>query len=308
MKTNKNILIILPVIGGCLLSACFAQGKPLPTEIVTRVPIFSSPTSSINPSQTPLPTAILTNTPVATWTPLPTLELNQARQKINGLNLNNGGCQLPCWWGIVPSKTTWPEAIHFLAPFSEIKQGESGSFLEDGKKHFATNFSIYYDIASKTESWRLLLSVQDEVVTDIEVLPPDTEHNFKLNQLLVAFGMPNQIYVSAQPDAQTNKLLPARIILDYSDVGIWASYEFPLTKVGQTLKICPQPIGARLDLWNPKVKNSRRISIEEFVNRITGFEPRKLEDISKMTIESFYETFQNPNTTICLETQVNLWP
>ena len=307
MKTTKNTLIVLFLTIGYLLVACSTQGQSLPTTTVTGV-LLLSPTPSVQASQTFLPTAAPTKTLTPTWTPLPTLTLKQAREKINDLNSDNGGCQLPCWWGLIPGKATWNEALQLLAPFTEIKQGESRSFVENGKTHYVTNYTFYYKFPGETASQRLIIDVQDDLVIGFTIFPAKTEHNFTLSQILMYFGKPNQVYVSAQPDTQTNQLLPAIIVLDYGDKGIWASYEFPLSKTGENLKICPDSTGAKLELWNPKIKYSNKMLIAEYVTMITGFDPKILENVSKMNIASFYETYKSSGAVPCLETPINLWP
>ena len=320
MKITKILLSFILMAVGILLVTCFYQRKPTESLNITELPTFSTPTYISNASLTPRPTLLPTdihtatrmplpnNTSTPLRTPLPTLTLRQSVEKINELNVTNGGCQLPCWWGLIPAKTKISEAFDLLSTFSEFEQGENGNFYENGKEHSATNFTVYYLNSSKKESWRLLLSVSDELISSIEILPPDTQQNYKLNQILTTFGMPNQIYVSAQPDSQTNVLDPARIILDYGALGIWAVFEFPVTKNTKTMVICPRPVGARLSLWDPTVKNSNSISIEEFVDRITGFSPHKLEDVSEMSIQGFYNNFKNANPENCLETPIDLWP
>ena len=308
MRRMEILLIALFIAAEYLLTACSTQIKQVEIVKHTEIPIILSPTLPIHASQTTLPTNIPTNTPTSTWTPLPTLTTEQAQKKINELNLNNNGCQLPCWWGIIPGKTTWFDAMYFLVSFTEIKQGENGSFYAEGKNHYTTYLEVYYENPGIEDPWRMSINGQDALVSSITVFPPDTEYNYTLHQILTTFGTPNQIYVSAQPDSQTNVLDPARIILDYGALGIWAVFEFPVTKNTKTMVICPRPVGARLSLWDPTVKNSNSISIEEFVDRITGFSPHKLEDVSEMSIQGFYNNFKNANPENCLETPIDLWP
>lgn len=304
----KSALFVLAtvVLGISVASATQIEVKSIPTR--TPLAGILLPPPSIQPSQTLIPTASPTGKVAPTWTPLPTLSIKQAQEKINALNLNNGGCQLPCWWGITPNITTWQETLQFLASFTVIKQGENGSFFEGGKTYHTMYFEVYYDIPGEEESRRMLFSGQDGVVIGITVFPPDTEPNYKLDQLLMLFGKPNQIYVSAQPYSQTVELPPAIIILDYTNFGILASYQFPLHKSGENLNICPKSVGARLELQDPQIKYTNALSIEEYVSMITGFDPKKLENVSEMNIDAFYEAFQDPSSSVCLETPVILWP
>src|SRR3989304_793202 len=96
-----------------VLVACSAHTELPPTPTSSPMATQSSPliTPAIQASQTPVPTNTSTAIPTSTWTPLPTITTKQAREKIDNLNLNNGGWQLPCWWGFTSGTTTWPEAL-----------------------------------------------------------------------------------------------------------------------------------------------------------------------------------------------------
>jgi hypothetical protein len=307
---KTGLCLVVEALSLWVLSACAAQPRASATQInVATASEPVQPTPSLSQTyQTPVPTASPTNSPAATWTPLPTLTMREAQEKISSLDSDNGGCQLPCWWGISPNKTTWEEAIHFLESFTQIRQAENGSFLENGESHYTTYFEVYYDIPDETASRRILVSGQDGLVTGLTVFPPDTAQNYQLHQILRLLGEPRQIYVSAQPDTQTKQLLPARIILDYGNLGVLVSYEFPVRRSGENLEICPRSVGGRLALQDPNFQDSRALSIEDYVRMITGFEPRKLGDVSGMDISSFVETFQNPSSSACLETPASIWP
>ena len=311
MKSRKIFFALVLLSALCILLGCSRQSTLPATS--SNIPKFTftksqSATPQVQISQTLAPTRTPSLTPTVTWTPLPTLSAEEARKTIGELLSNNGGCQIPCWWGITPNQTTLQEVLHLLSPFSEIKQGESGTFIENGETHITTNYTVTYSIPNTKMVGRTLLGIQDSLIISLNVYSPGNEHNFRLHQMLKLFEKPNQVYMSAQPYTQMNILPPAIVILDYSNVGVIASYEFPVYQVGENLRICPKSIGARLELWDPQTKYPYEPSIEEYVSMVTGFDPKKLEDVSNMSIDSFYKTFQNANTSACIETPINLWP
>ena len=130
--------------------------------------------------------------------------------------------------------------------------------------------------------------------------------------------MPKQIYISAQQSAPNPILPPTVFILDYSDAGVWASYGHIPSLVGENLVICPKPVagkvsvynnvGGRLELFDPKIVNDQAFSIQEYADRVGGFTAKKLEDVTNMNMETFYNTFIDPKTKTCLETPAYLWP
>lgn len=58
------------------------------------------------PALRPSPTREL----IASDTPVPTLTDNEENELLLSLMLSNGGCELPCWWGIEPGVTTEQDA------------------------------------------------------------------------------------------------------------------------------------------------------------------------------------------------------
>jgi hypothetical protein len=288
-------------------------------------------TPTIKPSKIATPTHASTNmpTPVPTiaWTPLPTLSAYERDAKIRELLETNGGCELPCWWGITPNKTSMPEALHFLTSLMvEIMQGRSKTIYEGGKEHSSTNFEVYFEIPNVSKRGRILFDVQDNVVIWISIFPPGTQYRYQLHQLLSLLGIPEQIYISAWSSPKVpalDEVPPAILVLDYSHIGVWAAYGYLPDRVGEIISICPQDfgkrtsifeellgnIGGRLELFDPTMEYPRAISIEEYAKMVSGNRSvSKLEDVTNMTTETFYNTFIDPNSKACLETPANLWP
>ncbi len=80
--------------------------------------------STITPTQrastvTPTVTRTLSPPHLLQWTPGAKLPPDEVEKKIMSLYSNNGGCELPCWWGITPGKTTGAESLSLLAPFGD---------------------------------------------------------------------------------------------------------------------------------------------------------------------------------------------
>jgi hypothetical protein len=101
----------------------------------TPLPSMVSTETILTPTLVPEPieTHILTLMP----TRLPTLPVNEAEDLVMELYASNGGCQLHCWWGIVPGQTPGIVAKRFLETFA-IYLAESGSTKET---------TMYYEVA-----------------------------------------------------------------------------------------------------------------------------------------------------------------
>lgn len=316
-----KIKVFVLVLSISLLANCTSQ-LPTSPSLTERVTPQSTDTLTPKPSETatrtPSPTSTPSLTPTLTWTPLPTLSAQQSQAKINELLETNGGCELPCWWGITPNETRWAEALHSIRPFIFEVQESTDIRTENGKELLYTNVQFYFDIPGETESGRVTLGAIDDIIIGMTVYPPGAERHYKLHQLLALLGRPKQILINAQSSSPISELPPAVLTLDYSDVGIWASYGYIPVRVGDNLAICPKSssgkvsiydnLGGRLRLFDPKMEDPRTPSIEEYANMVGGFTAMKLEDATDMTIESFYNTFIDPQPKTCLETPANFWP
>jgi hypothetical protein len=319
MIKRKLILWIFVMI---LLGNCTAQLPGVQNNTATPQETDAL-TANINPSdtvtRTPPPTETPTLQPTSTWTPLPTLSEPQARAKIKDLLDTNNGCKLPCWWGITPNETKWTEASHFLRPFViDLKEGNTDIRIENGQRHAYTDVQFYYYVPNQAALGRMTLGIIDDVVVGMTVYPPGAEYQYQLHQLLGLLGPPKQILISAQASSPIPELPPTVLILDYGNLGVWASYGYIPIQNGKNLVICPKTgtgkvsiydnVGGRLELFDPNVDNPRAISLQEYADMVGGFNAKRLEDVTNMSIETFYKAFIDPDTEVCLETPANIWP
>ena len=312
MKTTTSILLALVML---FLGSCRTQLPDVTGETATftpQSPHTLTPIVKLSETDTATPTPTNTSTliPTITWAPLPTLSVPERDAKIRELLETNGGCKLPCWWGITPNKTTWAEALHFLSPFvSAMKQGPANRVSQNGKVYTYTEINVYYLTPDEEESV-IWFTIRDEVVLSIGVFPPATEYKYQLHQILSLLGMPKQVYIVAGPIYLKPEFSPVTLVLDYSNIGVVVSYQYVPFVTGENLLVCPQPVGARLGLDDPTISSTYQYTIEQNVERLGGNRGsgRKIEEATNMTPEIFYYTFIDPASTTCLETPVNLWP
>jgi hypothetical protein len=112
-----SILIIAFTLSACGPSASTVQ----PTKVEPRpTPMVISPTSTLVPTSTPsitlTPLDTITQvpsptlTPTITKTPLDTLAPEKAIETIKTLLREPVDCAAPCFWGIIPGQTSYPES------------------------------------------------------------------------------------------------------------------------------------------------------------------------------------------------------
>lgn len=124
---------------------------------VTRTPSLSiTSTNTISslpteiaafPSSTPTRVFITTTSPkpTPTFTPVATLSIEQEGTLLSSLMANNGGCELPCWWGITPGSTDVVEAsdIFVLQGVDDWVESFDGTYALIGLGYPRVDSSTY---------------------------------------------------------------------------------------------------------------------------------------------------------------------
>ena len=118
MKINYPHMFIIITIISLGLAQCVSSVTIPPTNTSENP---ATPTLTITSTQT----QTLTQTHIATlsFLPLPTLNPEEEQATILTLLKSNNGCDLPCWWGITPGKTTKLDT-------EQILRGLNLNFLE----------------------------------------------------------------------------------------------------------------------------------------------------------------------------------
>ncbi len=273
---------------------------PNATIATTIEPSYVLPPGS---TQTPNVTAVPTNT-VSTS---PTLNENQKEEYIFSQLDNNGGCDLPCWWGIIPGKALWSDVSTNFAGLgfrsSQIKG--TSKFGMGGFALFSINTysSVVYDVESNV--------IQSISITVDGALEPEKFQEayfyYSPDEILKNYGQPSKILLD----------IPAYGYGDKVGYSFWMFYEhrgFLVVYSGATqrmepLSICPSFVydqsKSRIHLY---VKSSNfNLSLDVLSNsghtKAKSFE----EATGKSVSEYYYDVESNP-ANICFTTPSNLWP
>ncbi len=289
--------------------------SPLPVVVTRTLSPTTTPTPIFTPTKTSaeINTFTETDTPTATQTetPLPTLSAEKAEEFFVELFKTNRGCLLPCWWGFTPGETSWEDARRFLEPFARFNK-----LVDQTKPRFSMDFLVPVPKETFHIPLEHIYRVQDGIITSMVIqlgsIPEYTFSSYTLSSFLTTYGPPREIWLSTYSTEYPPGVLPVMIILFYPDRGILATY-FPWRAaiVGNTIQACevdapPSMFG----LWSPDRKMTFMEAAREFRLNLDeeGILVLPIEEATKMDVKTFYETYQNPNTTICLETPKELWP
>lgn len=290
--------------------------KP-PTPTPSLVPVYPTSTSTF----TPQPTSTSTPAPPTT-TPLPTLlPSEQAKLELEFIS-TNGGCNLPCWWGIHPSVSIWqtlddvyaywrtgvtpePPRLSTMTPMPDI-QKSTGIYIGD--------------------NWcYALLDVEDNGTGIIQTIQMTVERPatygrencakalrpYFLDNLLIEYGQPSRVLMEAH--AVTFELGAPRLYdlwLFYDDLGVLAHYEGEHELSQGVIQICPQYDKVwRMGLYLRAAGHP--LTLEEtsgyFDRGLSAEYIRPIEEATDLTVESFHQKFAIRDVQRCFETSASLW-
>ena len=316
----KNYLFWLLFTISCLLgSSCTPTSQNnvvtatriVPTPIIT---LRAEPTKTKSPLPTTTPdstaTPAITSTPFVLPTPVPTitptLTVDDKVTLIHNLFMNNAGCLLPCWWGIVPGQTTWLDAkksimmlVNRIVPV-----------------YYESNFvgaEIDFPNVETTNPLHLVIAVESGVVQFI-VSDVVSVSSYSLSAILTTYGQPSEVWLRSQsytnPETGT---LWVSIYLWYPVYGFILGYSQPYSNMANdgTITSC---LGVetrmKIAIWEPNQVNM--LNYMQAAQKITWFRPSgyelPLEEATNLTLETFYNTYQDPSMAPCFQTPKEIWP
>jgi hypothetical protein len=232
--------------------------------------------------------------------PEPTLTTVESKRLVRDLLENNAGCQLPCWWGITPGKTTWAEARSFLESFA-LYIGETGAVRVPLPAPYSN--ATYMDHG---------YSIKNGIIDIIYIYNYNLAPNYYLPKFLEDYGQPSEIWIRTFSQAEIGQQNFA-FDLFYMDKGILIEYgtETPIEDVvvdGKLQNCLNNADSPFIYLWSPeKTKMSFQDAKQKFLDTRNLPEPKPLLEATGMDGKTFYETFKNPDTDICIETPKYLW-
>lgn len=272
-----------------------APPKPSPTATVLLFPVTATPPAV-------LPTTIETRIPIPT--PLGSLP----KEKTLWLIETNNGCLLPCWWGIIPGQTEWVVAKEFLRGFAQNIYSSSPT----SERAFYEVFLFLPVKSFSRDHTQLDIVVQNKIVERMTINLPFTDSStysltqYSLAGFLTTYGIPSEIWVSTYPAPFEHNELPFDTVLFYPNLGVAALYYDNGIKQNDTIQGCPQQeLVLVLKLWSTNLN----ITFGQLImnSSIFGDYYLSLEESTGIGVSSFYETFREPDNTICLETPAELW-
>ena len=277
-----------------------------PAPGLSPTPFTSTPT--LSPSDTPTHSPPLPPTQPPTLTPAPTLSRQEAYTLVADLLKNNGGCRLPCWWGMVPGKSSWRDDSHFLETFVDsIQLQDETQFERNGQNIEQAYYIVRFSMGGNTIDGFSLI-VDNGTIAEIFTGPPVTQPAYRLDQILTSFGSPDEIYIKTYRYTSIGGPPPFDILLTYNLKHFWVWYILDGEIKENVIRACPQTIGPYLLLGSA----DSNWKIEDYL----GYAPipsnlyrmpLTVSEATGMGLKEFTEIFKEANNQKCIETSVDLW-
>ncbi len=320
MKTQNIVLWTGLILLAMLFSSCAQSSENIFTPTPT-MPMVATSSATLTPPFTPLPT----NSPAPTLTPtmIPTLPVEAAQAELLKFLSDNGGCRLPCLWGIMPGKSSFQEAQIILTPLSSVSDFTAfksglGSvtpyFIEGGLEIYTTidfitnrDNNVVSSIAFSTEAHRPLAQGGYEDVFDSKFFGEKVSA-YTLAHVLTEQGVPSSVMVETAGGPLTRGGTGGfDILLLYPDQGILVNYKTQMHLIGSNVRGCPLNAYVQVELYPSGQPDSffEGLKQTDWAVKMTGYKP--LEETTSMSVQEFYETFREA-TNKCIETPAKLWP
>lgn len=321
----RSVQISILLFGLSLLVYTVTGCQSRSTEINPAAPTSTkkisqtlSPTHTHIPTSTPTPTPTLTPvTPSPTTTPTspPTMTHQERNVYIRELQKANAGCQLPCWWGITPGKTSWKDAEEMLKhlgdrivsniePDGSVIHGTSG-FNYEGEELYYNR--VYIERDGIVDSIHIL-----SIAESNEVAFQSIWESYDPRLLIRSFGVPSQAWLRTTSEKYGDKGTTGyRLWLFYDHLGFVIRYDGGV-KHAPIYNICPtfENGTERID-WIAFLLQSpdNQLPLERIDQvGITDRYIRTLEDATGLSLEEFYQLFTQEEQPACFETPRNIWP
>ena len=303
--------VLLLILIGCSQSSNMTNvSEPITATVtssllISKTPENQNPTKTFMVSETPHPSHTQEPQIKITWTPLPTMSLDDSRIFIREAIDTNLGCQLPCWWGTIPGETPWEETKHFLESFA-IK------IVPYPKNGSPINYGVYFpDPKDYENNFGLVYYVSPEEVTDVIIIP---FINKSLSNVLEKYGIPSQIWFysgGVTPNSQTHDF---SLWLYYAEQGYMFIYNgqggFFEDAGGLQVEVCREQIEdgwKLLMLWSPSSSKTFK-DLEMLIEPGPEEYDRPLSDVTEMSVKTFVKLFSNPDNLECIRSPSNIWP
>lgn len=295
-----------------MMVACTTSSSPdsMPLSFTPTLTVeLSTPTATTTSA---LPTATSSappTSPTPTTNFAPTLTSGQESEFVVSMLQTNGGCELPCWWGITPGHTSY-----WVMRNSFYSQGVP---MFSGNEYESLSFSIPDPDPELADYIGFVrFEIEDQVVHSIQVSsetilswidPPERfAQDWRLyswDEVMNQYGVPSQVFFGIERHGDPGQAIYF-IGLLYEPIGVAIRYMgmTSLDTDASVVQACPD--FSKIAVINLFLVPSDDSVTEHLLSlsHASNLGP-SLEEVTGMSVEEFYEDFRDPDSDVCLEQQ-----
>ena len=295
MKNFLACLVSVTILGSCsYLSDDSSSRQIAMTMSATPIPVASQTKIA---TSTPLPTVIVKSI----QTPLPTLDSQNPSLIVKDLLENNRNCQLPCWWGVIPSQTSWESTHNSISPIA------NSVYISSSENSESAHAEIFIPAPDPfSGEFRQEFLIKNGIVERIEILPQHFSKYSLPKGLLQEFGNPEMIFLVGSIEQPQS----FQLILHYPNRGILALYSNELRpfQEQEMLNVCfTQDEIKYVDmfLWD----SSDSFSDETLNYLFTEYERPfyEIELVTDLTKDDLNNVFTSSDPKNCFQTPSHFW-
>ena len=239
----------------------------------------------------------------------------------------NGGCNLPCWLGLLPGEAAeWDiSEIYYpivgtyliLPPSEEITRDHSPLDLDtDGITE------LYFDFFEQNGILQRILVSTDSLnrpENDPLYYPPLTEamQQYALAQVLAQYGVPTHVWIglSGGPAEPGGSWIYSMWVF-YDNLGFSVYYEGALlSRTSDTLQVCPIYEGvSNITMYLQSAESERSLDVfleDAYGSWVQGMVSQgilmDLKSATGLSTKEFHRRFTEPGQEPCIESPAELW-
>jgi len=312
-----TLFICLFFLDGCVQQSLISEElKQTPTFVT--ITQENQVTETVNPiiqvtpistnTETPRP-GISPRPPIPTQTPLPTIDIEKQKESILELIKTNGNCKLPCFLGITPGVTSWETTKNIILS-TGVKY--SDMLMSDGTHHFTGFDTKDLEISMVMEFVEI-----DGTVEYIGSGLGDLNNNlsptkidwtpYQLNSVLSNYGPPSRVLINIGKPRGPSYTTGYELWLIYSDLGLNLYYSGSGLKIEPTFHVCPNSRGSDgIEALSMFIQSSNYKKLPQVVTDMMS-SAKDLQDVTNFSIQDFYQTFKQDDTSKCIESPSKNW-
>ena len=154
----------------------------------------------------------------------------------------NGGCDLPCWWGVQPGADARSAILRFLAPLNitdvfPLSSNDIDYYNFPLHVNQSDVLNLIVGVTAQNGSALNVHVVADnlDIFTDLSA----TLKQYAFRELLLQYGKPSSVLLALEPSAEANGPFIYDLWVFYEETGVLVGYSgVGVTTRGETWSFC----------------------------------------------------------------------